>query len=68
MGPDKTVAAQSFLDRVPADEYPALVELTIEHVMSPGYDDTAEFERGLDVILDALERMRDGASAGGAMR
>jgi hypothetical protein len=29
-----------------------------EHVMKPGYDYGDEFEYGLDVILDGLERAR----------
>jgi AcrR family transcriptional regulator len=34
--------------------YPHLVELATEHVMQPGYDYGAEFDFGLDLILDAL--------------
>jgi AcrR family transcriptional regulator len=37
-------------------EYPNLVELTTEHVLQPGYDYGNEFEFGLDLILDGLER------------
>ncbi len=51
--------AQDFLDQFPADEYPYLAELTVEHVMQPGYDYGAEFERGLDLILEGLDRARD---------
>jgi hypothetical protein len=43
---------------MPADEYPYLTELTVEHVLKPGYDYGDEFEFGLDLILDGLERAR----------
>ena len=42
----------------PAGEYPHLLEILTDHVMQPGYDYGDEFEYGLDLILDGLERMR----------
>ena len=48
--------AQMILSQHPADEYPHLTELTVEHVLRPGYDYGNEFEFGLDLILDGLER------------
>ena len=42
--------------RFAAGEYPHLSELAVEHVLKPGYDYSAEFEYGLDLILDGLER------------
>ena len=42
--------------QVPADEYPHLTEFTIEHVLKPGYDYGDEFDFGLELILDGLER------------
>ncbi len=50
--------AVAFLDQFPAEEYPHLAELTIGHVLLPGYDYGNEFEFGLDLILDGLERVR----------
>jgi hypothetical protein len=44
--------------RMPADQYPHLAEFTVEHVLQPGYDYGAEFELGLDLILDGLDRAR----------
>ena len=44
-----------------AEAYPHLAELVTEHVMAPGYDYGDEFERGLELILDGLERLRGGA-------
>jgi AcrR family transcriptional regulator len=54
-GPE-TVAevAGSMMQRFPVDAYPHLVEFSTEHVLKPGYDFGAEFEFGLDLILDAL--------------
>ena len=48
--------AQAILAQFPVDEYPHLAELTFEHVLRPGYDYGNEFEFGLDLILDGLER------------
>jgi AcrR family transcriptional regulator len=40
----------------PAEAYPHLTEMAIRHVLQPGYDYADEFEFGLDLILDGLER------------
>jgi AcrR family transcriptional regulator len=48
--------AQAFLAQFPVDEYPHLAELTTEHVLRPDYDYGNEFDFGLDLILDGLER------------
>jgi AcrR family transcriptional regulator len=48
--------AGAILHQLPADEYPHFIELTTEHVLQPGYDYGSEFEFGLDLILDGLER------------
>ena len=50
--------AQEMLAPFPEGEYPHLVEILTEHVMQPGYDYGDEFEYGLDLILDGLERVR----------
>ena len=56
--PEETAAmAVTFLDHFPAREYPHLAELTTEHVLQPGYDYGSEFEFGLNLILDGLERV-----------
>ena len=55
--------AGAMLDPFPVNEYPNLVEFLDEHVMKPGYDYADEFEYGLDVILDGLERIRVGVAA-----
>jgi len=48
--------AQSMLEPFPGNDYPNLVEILTEHVMKPGYDYGDEFEYGLDVTLDGLEK------------
>jgi AcrR family transcriptional regulator len=42
----------------PADAYPHLTELITQHIQRPGYDYDTEFEFGLDLIIDGLERLR----------
>jgi hypothetical protein len=51
--------AQMILKQLPTDEYPHLAELTIEHVLQPGYDYGDDFGFGLELMLDGLERIRD---------
>lgn len=48
--------AKSMLEPFPANTYPNLVEFITEHAMKPGYHYGEEFEYGLDLILDGLER------------
>lgn len=59
---DVAAIAQDMLRPFPADEYPHLVEFIASHAMQPGYDYADEFEFGLDLILDDLERVRREAS------
>ena len=55
--PEKTTqVAQEIFGQFAAGAYPHLTELTIQHVLQPGYHYGGEFEIGLDLILDALER------------
>ena len=44
-----------------AEEFPYLAEVVAGHVAKVGYDFTAAFEYGLDLILDALEKRRNTA-------
>ncbi|MFD8495395.1 TetR/AcrR family transcriptional regulator C-terminal domain-containing protein [Amycolatopsis sp. NPDC059657] len=52
--------AQAIQARFAAGQYPHLTELTVEHVLKPGYNYGDEFEFGLDLILDGLERVHTG--------
>jgi len=55
-GDDMAALADSIVEPFPAGAYPNLVEFTTNHVLRPGYDFTNEFDFGLDLILDGLER------------
>ncbi len=57
--PEESAAlAENILRELPADRYPYLAEMIVEHALKPGYDYAEEFEFGLDLILDGLERLR----------
>ncbi len=47
--------AAAFLQAIPADEYPYLRELVVEHAMKSGYDADADFDFGLNIILGGLQ-------------
>lgn len=59
--PEET--AEAFLDAIPAAEYPHLREMVVEYAMTSGYDESADFEFGLGLILDGLQRLLDRAEA-----
>jgi AcrR family transcriptional regulator len=65
--PEQTAErAHAMLTQFPADSYPHLAELTTEFVLQPGYDYGNEYEYGLDLILDGLEKdLRSGTSTAG---
>jgi AcrR family transcriptional regulator len=48
--------AEGFLRAIPADEYPYLREMVVEYAMGSGHDESADFDFGLDLILDGLQR------------
>ena len=55
-GPDTIVeVAESMMPRETAELYPYLIEFATEHILKPGYDFRAEFDFGLDAVLQALE-------------
>jgi len=53
------VMAETILSGLPAEEYPSLRTVIVDHVLKAGFDHGDEFEFGLDLILDGLERLRD---------
>lgn len=53
--------AELMVETVPAEEYPYLNEVIVDHVLKHGFDYADEFEFGLDLILAGLERKRDSA-------
>jgi AcrR family transcriptional regulator len=56
----KAMAAR-FLRDFPTDEYPYMAEHVEQHIDPPHAEHESAFELGLDLILDSLERLRDGA-------
>ena len=50
--------AETMLERFSADEYPHLKETIVEHITKNDWDYADEFEFGLDLILEGLERRR----------
>lgn len=46
--------AEQMMEQFPAEEYPHLVEFSVQHVMKPDYEYGREFEYGLDVVLGGL--------------
>jgi AcrR family transcriptional regulator len=60
--PEESAAlAENILRELPADTYPHLAEMIVEHALKPGYDYAQEFEFGLDLILNGLESIRGAA-------
>jgi AcrR family transcriptional regulator len=53
---EELAVAQTILENLPADEYPHFTEMAVEHALQPGYAYGNEYEFGLDLILDGLER------------
>ena len=53
--------SQTMLQPFPVNAYPNLAAFITEHAMKPGYDFADEFEYGLDLILDGIERAMDTA-------
>lgn len=55
--------AEQIVAALPEDAYPDFVAFARDHVLRPGYRFGDEFEFGLDVVLDGLDRARE-AGAG----
>ncbi|MER6178274.1 TetR/AcrR family transcriptional regulator [Streptosporangium sp. NPDC001681] len=51
--------AGSILKRLPRDEFPHLAEMIADRALKAGYAYTEEFDVGLDLILDGLQRQRE---------
>jgi hypothetical protein len=54
---------KSIMPLLAAEEHPHLVELTIEHVLQPAYRYGDEFDFGLRLIFDGLERSTEDIAA-----
>jgi AcrR family transcriptional regulator len=67
-GDETAEVTQEIADQMPAGEYPHLTEFAVEHALQPGYSFGGEFEIGLDLILDALDRAAAAAEPAGTAR
>ena len=56
-GEEAAEVAGEMFRSFPVHEYPWLVEFATQRAMQPGYSYAAEFEVGLDLILNGLEQM-----------
>jgi len=57
--------AEAMLALLPADQYPYL-RLMASHGMQVGYDAETDFDFGLEIILDGIERILEESRPGGA--
>jgi AcrR family transcriptional regulator len=58
-GQETAELAGTIMARFTPGAYPHLTELTVQHVLQPGYDHANEYEFGLTLILDGLETARN---------
>jgi AcrR family transcriptional regulator len=50
--------AEPIMERFATGDYPHLVDMATEYYIRPGYDFADEFDFGLDLLLDGLDRQR----------
>jgi AcrR family transcriptional regulator len=63
--PEETAeVAQTIMAEFAAGTYPHLTEIAVEHVLQPGYDYGNEYQFGLELILDGLDRALGASPAG----
>jgi AcrR family transcriptional regulator len=48
----------AIMETFPASKFPYLFEMTVEHVLQPGYDYGKEFDSGLTVVLNGVAALR----------
>jgi AcrR family transcriptional regulator len=61
-GDDVAAVAEPMMAQFPEGAYPHLVELARDYVLQPGYAFAHEFDFGLALILDGLERLVPGGN------
>ena len=54
--------AEGLQAHLPADAFPHLAAMVVDHALQPGYDYSDEFGVGLELVLDALQELRDPAA------
>ncbi len=63
-GEQAAEVADDILRQFRSGEYPYMAEIATQHVMKPGYSYAAEFDFGLDLVLDGLEMVLGSARSG----
>jgi hypothetical protein len=64
-GPDGVAdVAEPIMRLMATGEYPHLVDMAASYYTRPGYDFGDEFDFGLNLVLDALDRAATGAGNG----
>jgi AcrR family transcriptional regulator len=59
---DLATAAREFLEKLPADEFPDLVEHIEQHLTHEDVIGGGDFEFGLELLLDGIDRIRSSGS------
>jgi AcrR family transcriptional regulator len=49
----------AIMETFPASEFPYLFEMTVEHILQPGYDYGREFDSGLTLVLNGVAALRE---------
>jgi AcrR family transcriptional regulator len=49
----------AIMETFPASKFPYLFEMTVKHVLQPGYDYGKEFDSGLTVVLNGVAALRE---------
>ena len=52
---------EEVLAQLPREQFPYFTEMIVEHALQPGYSYGAEFDFGLELILDGLARILERA-------
>jgi AcrR family transcriptional regulator len=58
-GSELAAMTAAVMEAFPASEFPYLFEMTVAHVLQPGYDYGNEFDSGLKVVLDGVAALLD---------
>jgi AcrR family transcriptional regulator len=49
----------AIMETFPASEFPYLFEMTVEHILQPGYDHGKEFDSGLTLVVNGVAALRE---------
>lgn len=57
--PSSPETAEELLSEIPTDQFPHLTEVITHYIRHGGYDPDTDFDFGLNLILDSLQRLLD---------